>query len=32
MVDVGTIFTIFLPRQPGARQSAPAVATEHAAA
>jgi signal transduction histidine kinase len=31
-VDVGTTFTIFLPRQPGARQSAPAVATEHAAA
>jgi signal transduction histidine kinase len=32
-VDVGTTFTIFLPRHLGARQSAPAIAaTEHAAA
>jgi signal transduction histidine kinase len=32
LVDVGTTFTIFLPRQAGAHHSAPAVAPEHAAA
>ncbi len=33
LVDVGTTLTIFLPRQPGAHQSAPAIAAaEHAAA
>ena len=32
LVDVGTTFTIFLPRQPGAHESAPTVAPEHVAA